>query len=663
SDPTPVDYNVEDNDGNVSNDATITLNFAVEVSFVTSDSQLEGTDLVHTVTMSGSSATPETYTYTLTDNTTDSATDYSAATFSDGVVNNGDGTITVPAGVTSFTVTSATTDDALSEGNEFYDLVIDGVTATGTIIDGDSVVVITVTDATVTEGTDLVHTVTLSVASATDETFTYILSDNTTDSATDYSAATFSDGVTYDSLTGLITVPAGVISFTVTVPTTDDTLLETSEYYNLVIDSIPATGTILDNDDCTSNPNTDCDGDGVTNGDELFPPDGETPTNPNDPCDYLASDVTVSQGGDWSTSDCDGDGTTNENEIPGEEFDPCADDGTIGDEDTANTIYLTADCDGDGVTNGDELTPPGGETPTDPNDSCDYNTADMTLTPDVLWLAVDCDGDGVTNGDELTPSNGETPTDPLNPCDFNEGDITLTPTATGCLASMEVTKTAQVFGTSLGDEIEYTIEVENTGNVVITSLTLEDIFLDANGNAIALTVDPVFVSADQGSPEGTLLVGEIAIYTASFDITQVAINSGGVSNSVIATGTSLSGPVNDTSDNGIDTDGNTSDDSTVTELGCLTVINEFSPNGDNFGDTLIITCIDNYPNNKLEIYNRWGNIVYLKRHYKNDEGWDGTSNGRVTLNEKDKLPEGTYYYVLDLGDGSEPKAGWIYINR
>ncbi len=269
------------------------MNEPITVSTVTSDAELEGTDLVHTVTMSGPSATDETYSFVLADNTTDSATDYSTAMFSDGVTYDSvTGLITVPAGVTSFTVTSPTTDDALSEGNEFYDLTIDGVSATGTIIDSDSIVVITVTDAIVTEGVDLVHIVTLSVASVVAETFTFALTDNTTDSATDYSTAVFSDGVTYDSVTGLITVPAGVTSFTVTVPTTDDLIDEDDEFYDLVIDSVPATGTILDNDVCTSNPVTDCDGDGVTNGDELFPPDGEDPTDPTDPCDYTVSDIT-----------------------------------------------------------------------------------------------------------------------------------------------------------------------------------------------------------------------------------------------------------------------------------------------------------------------------------------------------------------------------------
>ncbi len=172
----------------------------------------------------------------------------------------------------------------------------------------------------------------------------------------------------------------------------------------------------------------------------------------------------------------------------------------------------------------------------------------------------------------------------------------------------------------------------------------------------------MFDVADQGSLEGTLLVGETATYLASFTITQPAINAGGVSNSVVATAsTRSSGTVSDTSDDGDDLDGNASNDPTVTELGCLTVFNEFSPNGDGVNDILIINCIDNYPNNKLEIYNRWGNIVYEKRGYNND--WEGISNGRATVNASEELPVGTYYYVLDFGDGSKPKVGWLYINR
>ena len=188
-------------------------------------------------------------------------------------------------------------------------------------------------------------------------------------------------------------------------------------------------------------------------------------------------------------------------------------------------------------------------------------------------------------------------------------------------------------------------------------------FLNSNGNSLTLTTEPYFISSDMGSVEGMLMVGENATYMADFDITQEAINAGGVSNSVIVTGTTVNSViVTDSSDDGDDLDGNTNDDPTETNLGvCLIVYSEFSPNGDGVNDNFVIGCIDNYPNNKLEIYNRWGNIVYKMNNYNNE--WNGASNGREVFNDSNDLPEGTYYYKLELGDGSLPKIGWLYLNR
>ncbi|MDO5968490.1 gliding motility-associated C-terminal domain-containing protein, partial [Flavivirga aquimarina] len=413
----------------------------------------------------------------------------------------------------------------------------------------------------------------------------------------------------------------------------------------------------------------DCDGDGVTNGDELTPPDGESATDPNVPCDFITSDMTLIPDAAFLAADCDGDGVTNGDELTPPDGESATDPNVPCDFITnditliPDAAFLVADCDGDGVTNGDELTPPDGESATDPNVPCDFITSDITLIPDAAFLAADCDGDGVTNGDELTPPGGGISTDPHDPCSYRPTDITLPVTTTAdCTAELEVTKMANASGTELGDTITYTIEVENTGNVTLTNVALVDTFTDINGIPLVLTEAPVFDSADLGSLEGTLLVGEIAIYTATFDITQQAINSGGVSNSVVVSGTTPSFEiVTDTSDDGDDVDGNTEDDPTETALGCLIVINEFSPNGDGVNEFLIINCIENYPNNRLEIYNRWGNIVYKKQGYRNE--FDGTSNGRSTINGTEKLPVGTYYYVLDLADGSKPKVGWLYINR
>ena len=113
----------------------------------------------------------------------------------------------------------------------------------------------------------------------------------------------------------------------------------------------------------------------------------------------------------------------------------------------------------------------------------------------------------------------------------------------------------------------YTITVENTGNVTLDGVAIADTFLDANGNALTLLTGPTYVSADAGSADGDLLVGETATYTATYVIEQDAVDAGGFSNSVLADGDSPADTnVDDTSDDGDDGDGNTTDDPTETTI-------------------------------------------------------------------------------------------------
>ena len=86
----------------------------------------------------------------------------------------------------------------------------------------------------------------------------------------------------------------------------------------------------------------------------------------------------------------------------------------------------------------------------------------------------------------------------------------------------------------------------------------------------------------------------------------------------------------------------------------------FSPNGDGVNDGYVIDHIDNYPGNRLWVYNRWGNLIYKARDYKND--WDGVANVSGIYMGK-KVPNGTYYYILDLNDNSKPRAGYLIIRR
>ena len=84
------------------------------------------------------------------------------------------------------------------------------------------------------------------------------------------------------------------------------------------------------------------------------------------------------------------------------------------------------------------------------------------------------------------------------------------------------------------------------------------------------------------------------------------------------------------------------------------VPNAFSPNNDGRNDTWIIPNIENYPNCKILIFNRWGNELFSSEGYQ--QPWDGTMNGSP-------LPTGTYFYTLQLSPRQEPVKGSLIILR
>ncbi|WP_299443960.1 thrombospondin type 3 repeat-containing protein, partial [uncultured Aquimarina sp.] len=113
------------------------INVCIEpmVDSVSSPTVTEGTDLVHTVTLSGATVNPTDYPFTLADGTATAGADYTnSPTFSNSVTLSGS-ILTVPAGVTDFTVTYPTSTDALSDSGETTTLTVGGVSGTGTIND------------------------------------------------------------------------------------------------------------------------------------------------------------------------------------------------------------------------------------------------------------------------------------------------------------------------------------------------------------------------------------------------------------------------------------------------------------------------------------------------------------------------------------------------
>lgn len=85
----------------------------------------------------------------------------------------------------------------------------------------------------------------------------------------------------------------------------------------------------------------------------------------------------------------------------------------------------------------------------------------------------------------------------------------------------------------------------------------------------------------------------------------------------------------------------------------LVVHTGMSPNGDGINDNFTIDGIEEYPDNELVIFNRWGAQVYSKKGYNNE--WSGTWDGLI-------LPDGTYFYMLTDGEGGT-YSGYFQINR
>ena len=111
------------------------------------------------------------------------------------------------------------------------------------------------------------------------------------------------------------------------------------------------------------------------------------------------------------------------------------------------------------------------------------------------------------------------------------------------------------------------------------------------------------------------------------------------------------------------------DSATVTIEVINTIIpyNGMSVDGDGKNDYFHIGGIESYPNNVVRIYNRWGVKVFETEGYDNvTRVFRGISNGRVTVNAPEKLPQGTYYYVIEYYDhnnNKESKVGWLYIKK
>ncbi|MEO8774147.1 MAG: gliding motility-associated C-terminal domain-containing protein [Gelidibacter sp.] len=104
----------------------------------------------------------------------------------------------------------------------------------------------------------------------------------------------------------------------------------------------------------------------------------------------------------------------------------------------------------------------------------------------------------------------------------------------------------------------------------------------------------------------------------------------------------------------------------------MVVYNAITPNGDGINDYFLLEQSNNNDcarNLKVQVFNRWGVKVFETHNYGlNGDVFDGYSSGRLTLKNTERLPFGTYYYILEYDYGNVAdnnrfkKAGFLYLN-
>ncbi|WP_299528850.1 gliding motility-associated C-terminal domain-containing protein, partial [uncultured Lutibacter sp.] len=240
----------------------------------------------------------------------------------------------------------------------------------------------------------------------------------------------------------------------------------------------------------------------------------------------------------------------------------------------------------------------------------------------------------------------------------NDGDDNPTITSLEQRPAIAIVKTA-VFNddnsdgyAQAGETITYNFTVSNIGNVALSNISITDPL-----PGVAVSGNPISLAAGEFDDDS---------FTATYVIKQDDINFGSVTNQASVSGTSPRGVVVGDSSDDLD---NYGDNPTILGIsGCIIeVFNAVSPNGDGDNDVFYIRGLECYSDNRVEIYNRWGGLVFERDHYNNtDRAFKGISEGRLTVNKSRELPDGAYYYILKYKDGTnnvQQKAGYLYINR
>jgi gliding motility-associated-like protein/uncharacterized repeat protein (TIGR01451 family) len=207
---------------------------------------------------------------------------------------------------------------------------------------------------------------------------------------------------------------------------------------------------------------------------------------------------------------------------------------------------------------------------------------------------------------------------------------------------LDVLKVVEAKPVAAGEVFIYRITVGNKTGQIATNVKMRDA-LPANLVYVGIKGATIGIGQyDADSRTITWYIGDLkGKSNAEIQLLVKAGKHGMVSNTAIVSSAE------------IDIDPSDNSSTAIKDIKGLNVPNVFTPNGDGVNDTFEIPGLTDYPDNTIDIFNRWGNSIYHKQGYLSD--WTG--NG---------LNEGTYFYVLQVKDAngvSETYKGYITLLR
>jgi gliding motility-associated-like protein len=157
----------------------------------------------------------------------------------------------------------------------------------------------------------------------------------------------------------------------------------------------------------------------------------------------------------------------------------------------------------------------------------------------------------------------------------------------------------------------------------------------------------------RGMNNGSIFINEVTGLVGLYSVSITALNNSTVLDETnLGTG-SYTVDITDTDSTYSDTVmvGLDSDEDCV-----LKFYSGMTPNGDGLNDLWIIDNVELYPENKIQIFNRWGAVVWSRDNYNNtDVVWGGLNDDGT------EMTDATYFYVAEVG--GQTYKGWVEISR